>query len=498
MSSAISRSLLRNEALLSDLLHTDNNSDIIHRSFQTMGIDCALYTVDGMSSLDQIAFSIMRPLLHAKDTISPAQIAQKVKAHLIESVDVQDVTTMEEIITHVTSGATILLFDGCTTALSVDHRAFVRRMIGTPQTETVVIGPHEAFNEVLRDNLTMLHRRLHTPELICEMISVGDKIPTFIALCYLKGVCKNDTVNAIKERIDSIHVDYIQTAGTLEPFLEDSPNAPLPQLVKTERPDRAVSFLLEGQAVLLMDGSPLALAMPITLWHLFHAPDDSYMRWQYGTFMRILRFFGASLGLLLPALFIVAVIYHPNTLPMTLLTSIIQSRTIVPISLLEEALLMLAVFYLINEAGIRIPGLMGSTLGLVSALILGTAAVDAGLVSPLLIIVVAFSGLGTYALPSYSLSFAFRIGQVVLLLAGGWFGAVGLFSMLLLLLCAVAGMESLHHPYLAPHSPARVHNPDLILRAPTYRQRLRTFMARPDEMLRAKGRMRGFDEGKKK
>ncbi|MEG0126762.1 MAG: spore germination protein, partial [Clostridia bacterium] len=236
-------------------------------------------------------------------------------------------------------------------------------------------------------------------------------------------------------------------------------------------------------------GSPLALAMPMGIWHLFHAPDDSHMRWQYGSYMRLIRFIGAVISLLLPALFVSIVIYHPIALPMTLLTSILQSRTVVPISLLGESVLLLTFFSLINEAGTRVPGLMGSSLGLVSTLILGTAAVDAALVSPLLIIVVALSGLGGYALPDYSLSFAFRIAQMLLLLIGG---------MMVLLVCCVAGMESLGMPYLAPSSPKRTHNPDLILRAPVFRQRLRAYLANPAHMDRAHGRMRRFDEEKEK
>lgn len=266
--------------------------------------------------------------------------------------------------------------------------------------------------------------------------------------------------------------------------------APLPQVISTERPDRAVSFLMEGQAVVVLDGSPRVIAMPMGLWHLFHAPDDSYMRWQYGSFMRVIRMVGAAVALVLPAGFVSIVAFHPIALPMSLLTNIIQSRSIISISLFTEAVLMLTVFDLINEASTRIPGLLGSSFGLVSALILGTAAVDAGMVSPLLLIVVALSGLGSYALPDYSLSFAFRMGQMALLLAGGLMGMPGLCLMLLYILLRVSGMTSLGRPYLAPSSPRRVHNPDLILRAPAYRQRLRAYLANPLYMLRAVGRMR--------
>ena len=302
------------------------------------------------------------------------------------------------------------------------------------------------------------------------MLSVGRGVSVKVSLCYIEGICPKETVDELLRRLSAIALDDVQGSGMLAQLLEDDPFAPLPQVGSTERPGRAASFLLEGQAVLLMDGSPRALVMPIGLWHLFHAPDDSYMRWQYGTFMRFLRLFGAAVALLLPALFVSVVIFHPIALPMSLLTNIIQSRSVISISLFTEALLLLTVFDLINEAGTRIPGLLGSSFGLVSALILGTAAVDAGMVSPLLLIVVALSGLGSYALPDYSLSFAFRMGQMLLLIAGGLMGLPGGCLVLITLIMRVAGMRSLGRPYLAPWIPKRARNPDLLTRAPVYRQ----------------------------
>jgi len=266
--------------------------------------------------------------------------------------------------------------------------------------------------------------------------------------------------------------------------------------VLTERPDRVISFLLEGQAALILDGSPRALVMPINLWHLFHAPDDTNMRWQYGCAMRFLRMFGAAAALLLPALFVSLYTFHPTLLPMTLLTNIMQSRTVVPISMYGEAILLLCIFDLINESGIRAPELMTSSLGLVSTLILGTAAVEAKLVSPLLLIVVALSGLGSFALPDYSLAFSFRMAQLLFVLVGGITGLGGVCLLLLLFLCWVGSMESLGAPYLAPTSPQRMHNPDLLRRAPLFRLRLRGYLSDVFHVKRASGRMRRFETRK--
>ena len=490
MRSTFFRNLKHNTAFLDSTLNVPENSDMVKRAFISMGLECVLYYVDGLTATAWAADYILRPLMACTQQHSGTQAIHAATRTLIATPEVKTETDPEKAIDALMHGMCLIVLDGTAQVILVDSRMYVKRGVSTPTTETVVIGPHEAFTEPLRDNLTLMHRILPTQQLICKMLSVGDSISTKVSLCYLKGICPQETVDEMLSRLNACHVDDVQGSGMLAQLLEDDPFAPLPQSVSTERPDRAASFLLEGQAILLMDGSPRALCMPISLWHLFHAPDDSYMRWQYGTFMRVIRMVGAVLALLLPAVFVSVVMFHPIALPMSLLTNIIQSRSVISISLFTEALLMLTVFDLINEAGTRIPGLLGSSFGLVSALILGTAAVDAGMVSPLLLIVVALSGLGSYALPDYSLSFAFRMGQMLLLIAGGLMGLPGVCLVCVFLIMRVAGMQSLGRPYLAPSTPGRAHNPDLLVRAPVYRQRLRGYLAFPGRMLRARGRMR--------
>lgn len=493
MQTIFSRNLEKNLKALQERLHLDVNDDVVLRRFDALGQDCALLYVEGLSDGEQMAQHILRPMMNNPLALAGRSAAEQVMQSVLTVPEVESGPEVSQALDDLLRGLCLVLIDSCDQALRIDLRSYARRSLSGPQNETVVVGPNDAFNETLRDNLTILHRRVPSPDFVCRLLKVGTETPCQVALCYLDGVCPVETVEELQRRLDGVRLDYVLSSGTLEQLIEDNPYAPLPQMVGTERPDRAVSFLMEGQAVLLLDGSPRALALPVSLWHLFHAPDDSYMRWQYGTFMRLLRLFGALVTLLLPAVFVSLVVYHPITIPMTLLTSIMQSRTNVPINLFEETILMVVVFALINESAIRIPGMMGSSLGLVSTLILGTAAVDAGLVSPLLIIVVALSGLGSYAMPNYPLSFAFRMGQVVLLLAAGITGISGLCYAVVMLLCWVAAMESLGQPFLAPGSPRRTHNPDLLLRAPTFRQRLRTYLSNPEEMKRAYGRMRRFD-----
>lgn len=490
-------SLARNMRWFTQKLLLEQNNDIVKRPFHALGLECMLLYMEGMCSGQLIAQHVLRPLLRCREKVSGAEALTLSQMNLLEASEVKTETNMDAAAEELLRGQCLVLLDSVKEIIIVDARSYVHRPVMIPQTENVVIGPHEAFNESLRDNLTLLHRKLQSENFIVKIMAVGQKASIQLALCYLDGICPADTVQQLTQRLEGAAVDCVQSGGMLEQLIEDDPYAPLPQVLGTERPDRAVSFLLEGQAVVLLDGSPRALTMPVSIWHLFHAPDDSAMRWQYGTFMRLLRLLGATLALLLPAVFVSVVIFQPMVLPATLLTSILESRATVPISLFGEALLMLTVFNLINEAGTRIPGLMGSSLGLVSALILGSAAVDAALVSPLLIIVVALSGLGSYALPDYSLSMAFRLLQLALLVAGGLMGFPGVVLVLVYTVIRVAGMRSLGHPFLAPCAPARQHNPDLVMRAPIFRQRLRAYLANPAQTDRAEGRMRRFSPRRK-
>lgn len=484
-----SQSLAKNKTLMDETLHTDQNSDIISRSFHALGTEAALYYIDGMAAGKDVAEHILEPLLQAAAPAQkPRSLTRYAMHQCITAPALQAETDPAKALDGLLNGLCLVLLDGCAEAILIDLRSYAHRPVNKPVNERVVIGPHEAFNEALRDNLTLLHRLLPTEHLLVSMEKVGTEIREQAAICYLEGICPRTTVDRLMERIRGCNVDAITSIGMLEQLLEDDPMAPLPQAVLTERPDRVVSFLLEGQAVVLLNGSNRALVMPVSLWHLCHAPDDSHMRWQYGTAMRLLRLVGALAALLAPALFVCIYTFHPSLLPMTLLTSILQSRTVLPISMYGEAFFLLLIFDLINESGTRAPELMGSSLALVSTLILGTAAVEARLVSPLLLIMVALSGLGSFALPDYSLAFAFRVAQLLLVPIAGLTGAGGLCAALVMLCCWVGGMESLGSPYLAPVAPVRLHNPDLILRRPIYRQRLRPEAA--FHVKRSHGRMR--------
>lgn len=329
-------------------------------------------------------------------------------------------------------------------------------------------------------NLTLLHRELHTPDLVAEMMDIGTTSRTKAALVYLDGIADNGLVEEARRRLQGIQVDKLLSIGQLQQLIEDRPDHILPQVLQTERPDRAASFLTDGMVVIVCDNAPYALAAPATFLTFLHTPDDHALRWQYGTFIRAIRTLGFFLALLLPALYNGLLLYHEDLLPADLLTSILEGYTLVPLSVTLELILMDFIFDLINEASLRMPGSMGSTLGIVGGLVLGQAAVSANLISPVLIIVVSVAGLGLFAVPSYPLSLAVRIVRLGLILASTIAGFAGIALAMTALICACAGLESFGTPCFAPLAPSMRSNADgLFSRLNVLKQTLRPGMAHP-------------------
>lgn len=491
-------SLDEKKALIKSACHTDLSCDIKERSFSCMGQDAVLFYLDGMSDSNQITRCILFPCQSLSCEVPPDDLCSYLTEHILPISNVQTTLQLSNALQSLFNGDALMLAEGIDGALLLDVKGYASRGISSPKDETVIVGPHEGFTETLKNNMTLMRRLMRSPDMITESITVGHKIPKQLCLVYLKDIAPAESIEEIKRRIQGCNIDYIANMGILEQLLEDDPYALLPQAVYTERPDRACSFLLEGQLVLLLENAPYAMAMPAGLPHLLHAPDDSAMRWQYGSFLRLLRMAGLLLSIVLPGLYVALTSFHPEGLPVTLLTSVLETQSKVPLPLFPSMLIMLFIFCLINEAGTRVPGALGSGLNIVGGLILGQAAITANLFSPLVIIVVALSGLGSYAAPSYSLTLSIRLAQFFLLILSGLFGFLGLIGGLFLLFMRSSAITSLNKPANAPFTPYRAANPDHVLRLPVWRQRLRGALANPLHMDRTHGRMRAWEKRRNK
>lgn len=499
MPGVLTASLSDNLTAFAHMLRMPRNKDVIIRRFEAGGFEAAVLCIDGMCATKTMNEHILEPLMALKSVcdVSEENRLSWLLENAVSIVPATEETDCQSALSAILDGQTLLLCQGCATGALLDTRGYEKRTVAPSQNERVVLGPHEGFIENLRTNITLIRRIVRSPRLITEFSALGTGVPTRCALLYMDGVADERIIAEARRRLAGVKADFVPGTGELEQLIEDHPYALLPQMLSTERPDRAASFLMDGQVLVLVDGSPFALCMPVTLFHLLHTSDDTFMRWQYGSFLRIVRMLGILIHVFLPGIYVAVINFHPDILSPMMLTSIYESQARVPLPIYWEALLMTLSFYLINEAGTRAPSALGSALGIVSGLILGQAAVSADLVSPLLLIVVAASGLGGFAVPNYSLSIALRIAQLVVLTAGAFFGLYGvtvLIAMYLALLCA---MTSLGSPLVAPLAPKRPANQDIFLRLPLWFLKVRAFFSAPHVMRRIRSRVRAWEGDKR-
>ena len=469
----VSYSLAANIEYLKLKFYASKNQDIVLREFKiAQKIEACLVFVDGMVDTTVINQFILPQLMNAEHFVnySQANIFDYIIKNVISIYQITRLKDYDRIIHQILNGDTALFVEGCDEVLLVESRGYEKRSVESPKTENVIKGSQEGFTENLRTNLSLIRKIIRNSKLISEILPVGCKNKLNCALVYLEGTADPELVKEVKRRITSIEYDFIQGSGMLEQFLEDNPYMLFPQVVSTERPDRAASFIMEGQVVIICEGSPFVIAVPVTIFHLFHTSEDTALRWQYGTFIRLIRLFGMITALMLPGLWISLVQFHTEMIPTSLLLSIVKMREPVPFPMVIELLLMEMSFELIREGGIRIPGVIGQTLGIIGALILGQAAVAAGLVSPILIIVVAITGIGTFVVPNYTLSLAIRIGRFFFIFLGSVLGFYGITIGITVLFVLMCSMKSFGVPFLTPFAPKTKGNSDMLIRKPIYKQ----------------------------
>ncbi len=497
---AVVASLEANLTALGRLLHTPLNKDVVIRHFETGARRAAIIYLDGMADRSFVSDFLIRPLLSddALAGLSDKAFMETISAKTLSANAIRHGDDLNAASTAVLSGEVILLVDGCGQLIITDARSYEKRSVDKPVTETVIMGPQEGFTENLRTSITQLRRIMRSKQLITEFFDVGKVVPTKVALMYMMDIANPELVKEARRRIQAIDYDYVPGSGYLEQLLEDNVNSLVPQLCMTERPDRTASFLMEGHVAILSDSSPFSLCAPTTIWHLLHASDDSFARWPNGTFIRCIRMAGLFLSILLPSFYLAMIMYHSELLPTELLTSIAIANVQVPFPMVLEVLLMELAFDLVHEAGTRVPGALGSALGIIGALILGQAAVAAHIVSPILIIIMAVTGLGSFAIPDYTLSIGLRILRFFFLLSATVFGFLGIVCALYLSIAIAGRMTSFGVPWLMPVSPHSPGSPDIVIRRPILRHRMRPPFLKPRSSARAADHVRSWDSKEKK
>lgn len=344
--------------------------------------------------------------------------------------------------------------DTLSIAFDIEVKGFQQRSIDKPSNETVIKGPHEAFVENIRTNTSLIRRIINNENLIIENIEVGKITKTKCAVCYMDNITNSDLINEVKYRLNNLEVDSVLSAGELEQLIVDSNNLGIPQVLSTERPDKATKYLLNGRVIIIINGSPYALIMPAVLIDFLTSPEDSNLKVNFGNFLRGLRVLACFITLLLPGLYIAVTSFHQEILPTSLLYSILASRASVPFPIIAEILLMEFSFELIREAGLRVPSAIGSTIGIVGALVLGQAAVSAGIVSPILIIIVAITGIASFAIPDFTFGFHLRYFRFLFILLGYMAGFLGIAIGLFVYISLLCSLQSFGVSYTTPFAPA--------------------------------------------
>lgn len=465
--------LEKNLTRIRRLFRTDSNADLIIREFLIPlepAVRAAVVYMEGLVDKTVINDNILAPLMLLTELKQhpihhqPLVITMR---ELLPSNQVEEVKEFNKLVAEILVGNTIVLIDGETIALTTETKGFEHRGVERTTNENVVLGPHQAFNESLRANTALIRRILRTPDLITEMVEVGHLTKTIVGVMYIHGIANPKLVAEIKRRLQAIQTDFI-SGPMVEHYIDDNAHSPFPQVLYTERPDRVAAFLAEGHAAMMVDGSPYGLIAPITFWSLIHTAEDYYFRWPFGSFLRVLRVIAVASSLLVPALYVAVVNYHQEMIPTELLLSIAGSREKVPFPAVIEIILMIFSFELIREASTRVPAIIGPTIGIVGAIIIGQAAVAATIVSPILVVVIAITALGSFAIPNYKLAFGVRLFQLVYLFAGAVLGFYGIAAVLVAMILHATGLQSFGVPYTAPVSPYQGPLHDIVIRAPNW------------------------------
>ena len=351
-------------------------------------------------------------------------------------------------------GNCALFVDTLNLAFDIEVKGFKQRSIDTPNNEVVIKGPHEAFVENIRTNTSLLRRIVNNENLIIENLEVGKITKTKCAVCYIQNITNSDLINEVKYRLNNLEVDSLLSAGELEQLIVDSNALGIPQTISTERPDKAAKYLLKGRVIVIVNGTPYGVIMPSILVDFLTSPEDTNLKVNFANFLRGLRFLAAFITLLLPGLYVALTSFHQEILPTGLLYSILGSRENVPFPVIVEILAMEIAFELIREASLRVPSPIGSTIGIVGALVIGEAAVSASIVSPTLIIIVAITAIASSAIPDFSFGFHLRLFRFLFILLGYMAGFLGIALGLFLYISLVCSLRSFGVSYTTPFAPA--------------------------------------------
>ncbi|MDF2682407.1 MAG: spore germination protein [Brevibacillus sp.] len=449
--------------------------DLVIRTFESTFVEgrLALVYMAGLVDKNSINNNLLRPLL------SPSERGNTSIFDLLSVGKVSIVYDFQAVEKEILQGSSLLFVDGRKEVLVVETHGWPQRAIEDPQLEASLKGAHQGFVETGIQNIALIRRYLPNRELKIKEFTVGERGVCKVSVLFLADVSKPEVLQELERRIGMIQIDAILNTGELEELIEDNRYSPFPQLITTERPDSAASHLLQGRCVVVVDRSPSVLVGPVTFASFFQNVDDYSTRWLVATFIRLLRFLAFLVATFLPAIYIALISFNYEVIPLDLILSVGESREKVPFPPLVEAMLMELTLEMLREAGVRLPAPIGQTVGIVGGIVIGQAVVQAGVVSNIMVIVVAFTAISSFIIPNYDMASAVRLIRFLMMGAASMFGIVGIAIGLMTLIGHLISLESLGVPYGSPLAPMRFKDwKDLFVRMPLWNMKDRPLSAR--------------------
>ncbi|MBC2579890.1 spore germination protein [Clostridium sp. DJ247] len=430
-----------------------DNSDVVFRNFYSGNLKSALIYIDGMADKLLLNNFVLETLMVIGSSVTEVD---EIKDRILTVSDIREVEKLSEGINAMLSGDTLMFIEGLDVCYVIASRAWPVRGVSEPSGETVIRGAREGFTETIRFNTALVRRRIRDTRLKVVPKSLGVRSKTDIAVMYIDDIVNKDMLEEVFKRLEKIKIDAVLDSGYIEQLIEDSKWSLFPQVQSTERPDVTAAALYEGRIAILVDNSPFVIIVPVTMPNLFQSPDDYYQRWIYGSVLRLIRFFSILVSLTLPALYVAVTSFHTAIIPTKMAYFIAASREGVPFPAFIEAIVMEVSLAFLLESIARLPKAIGATIGIVGGLIIGQAAVTAGIVSPIMIIIVSVTAITSFTSPSYEMTLAFRILRFMLIISAAIAGLYGIMIALIILLIHLVRLKSFGVSYLAP-----VVNPDI-------------------------------------
>jgi spore germination protein KA len=461
-------------------------SDIAVREFTVIagiGIKVAVILIRGLVERELINEQIIGALMSNNkfnNVKNSNEFFQMIKEYGIPNIYVREEFDVNKIVSELITGNTILLLDGMNKVIIVGSTGWKDRSVSEPSTENVVRGPKDGFTENIENNTALIRRRIKSPNLRMESFKIGTETKTMVLIVYLEGIAKEGIVNEVRNRLGRIEIDGILESGYIEELIEDTPFSPFPQIEHSERPDKICATILEGRVAILVDTTPFVLIVPTIFFQFMQSAEDYYERFPIGTLTRFIRIIAYFISVILPALYIALTSFHQEMIPTTLALSIAASREGVPFPSIGEAFMMEATFEILREAGLRLPKSAGQAISIVGGLVIGQAAVQAGIVSQAMVIVVALTGISSFGIPAFNAAAAGRLLRFPLMLMASVFGLPGILAGLSVIIIHLNSLRSFGVSYMEPFASANKNEfKDIMVRKPWWgMNRLPSYIAR--------------------